>query len=104
LTSACVETFGLPDDCDELQTLREFRDRLKKTDKNFAELVKEYYRIAPPIVAKINAQANFKEIYRNLYYQMVLPCVSYIKYGKDDEAVELYTMKVRELQAAYGEG
>jgi len=101
LSSACAESLGLPDDCDELQTLRKFRDRRKETDPDFAELVKEYYEIAPSIVEKINAEGKANSVYFKLYEQLVLPCVKLIKEGNEEDAIILYTKIVRELQEQY---
>ena len=101
ISSACIESLGLPDDCEELQILRQFRDKRKTSDNAFAELVKEYYQIAPAIVAQINAQADSKGAYSKLYDELVLPCVKYIKNGQEDAAISLYTKIVRELQLQY---
>ena len=92
---------GFPDDCDDLQTLRVFRDRRKVEDSDFALLVEEYYRIAPPIVEWLNSKSNSKEEYLKLYHELVLPCVELIKQNKEDEAISLYTSQVRALQAGF---
>lgn len=101
LTSACTESLGLSDDCDELETLRAFRDRKKLASSEFTNLVEEYYRIAPCIVARINALPERKDIYSQLYRDMVAPCVSMIKCGNDDGAQALYTAYVNRLKNAY---
>lgn len=92
----------MPDDCEELQTLRRFRDRRKETDPEFAELVREYYQIAPAIVEQIDSQTEAADIYDKLYNRLVLPCVEYIKNNQEEEAISLYTKIVRELQSQYG--
>lgn len=90
LTSACTAARGLPDDCQELQTLRSFRDDwLKKTDEGI-ELVTRYYEIAPKIVAAIDAKPDCLEIYDRIYCEMVAPCVELIGQGKYQEALGLY--------------
>lgn len=91
----------LPDDCDELQALRSFRDRRKIEDPAFAALVEEYYRIAPPIVEWINNKPDSKNEFLRLYQEFVVPCVELIKNGKEDEAINLYTSQVRQLQARF---
>ncbi len=101
ISSACVKSKGLPDNCEELQTLRAFRDAKKAKDPAFLELVNEYYRIAPAIVEKIDSLSNAKDIYQELYINLVCGCVALIKDNKEDEAVVLYTNIVRELQNEY---
>ncbi len=66
ITSACVESMGLPDDCIELQTLHFFYDTRKKKDPIFVSLIDQYYKIAPCIVKNINKCNNVKEIYYDI--------------------------------------
>ena len=101
ISSACAESMGLPDDCDKLQALRLFRDRRKTEDPAFAALVEEYYRIAPPIVEWINSKPDSKNEFLRLYKELVVPCVELIKNAKEDEAINLYTSQVRQLQARF---
>lgn len=102
LTSACVEARGLPDDCMELTTLRNFRDNwLKKQPSGLAE-VAEYYAAAPGIVEKINSQPNAKEIWIGLYESLVLPCVEMIQGGEMERAHETYRETARKLNVEYG--
>lgn len=90
LTSACVEAKGLPDDCMELTTLREFRDNwLKKQPGGLAE-VAEYYATAPKIVEKINGLPNAKIIWTEVYKNLVLPCVDMIHKGEMEETHKIY--------------
>ena len=102
LTTACVESRGLPDDCDELETLRRFRDKRKASDEQFAKLVEEYYLIAPAIVKAIDQKEKSRDIYDQIYTDLVLPCVSLINAGQDEAAETLYVTIVRKLQMEYG--
>ena len=102
ISSACAESLGLPDDCDELKTLRAFRDRRKKEDEDFLKLVEEYYRIAPEIVDSINLKDDRAAIYADIYSKLVEPCVRLIKQQRENEAVDLYVKEVRKLQGLYG--
>lgn len=101
ISSACAESLGLPDDCDELQLLRAFRDRRRLYDKAFDALVEEYYRIAPAIVERINTDESREIIYHELYVRLVVPCVQMIRENCETDALELYTSIVRELQKRY---
>lgn len=98
ITSACVESMGLPDDCEVLQTLRALRDKRTLYDPYFCNLVKDYYRIAPLIVKAINCNTNRKTIYRMIYETMILPCVSLIKDNRENEAIRLYAQTVLSLK------
>lgn len=93
LTSACVAYMKKSDDCEELSTLRAFRDGyLAKTEQGKA-LIDEYYQIAPAIVDKIEKSPNKDEYFQDIY-QTVLRCVDTIKKGDNETAVTLYKQMV----------
>lgn len=101
ITSACVESMGLADNCDELETLRALRDKRKLYDSSFATLVEEYYRIAPLIVSAIDDAPDRVTLYKEIFETMVKPCVAMVKDNRENEAVELYTQKVIQLKRQY---
>ena len=101
LTTACVMTKGLPDDCYELETLREFRDQWLKKQADGERLIKRYYDIAPRIVSEINKREDSKIIYEKLYDSLVEPCVKMIKEKCFEEATELYKKTTVELEHTY---
>lgn len=90
LTSACVEARGLPDDCEELAVLREFRDNWLKNQPGGLEEVAEYYATAPAIVEKINARPDAKAVWNDLYETLVVPCVRLIQAGELERAHKQY--------------
>ena len=93
LTSACVAYMKKPDDCEELTVLRAFRDGyLAKTDEGKA-LIDEYYAVAPKIVQKIEGSGKADEYYQDIY-KTVLACISAIRAGESEKAVELYRQMV----------
>lgn len=99
LTTACVETLGLPDNCDELATLRQFRDSyMLSFDEGKAE-VEEYCEKAPKIVKAISAKPDAKIIYRNIFNEVVRPCVNFIKQGKLELARLTYKKALSQLTA-----
>lgn len=67
LTSACVNARGLPDNCLELKSLRNFRGKILLQNSIGRNRVREYYQIAPEIVQSINQRDNAKEIWNSLY-------------------------------------
>ncbi len=101
LTSACVESHALPDDCFELQTLRAFRDRMVAKSGEFRELVADYYSCAPKIVRAINAAPDSSRHWRRLYDDLVVPCVRLICSGCEKEAWKLYRGVVEELRSKW---
>ena len=101
LTSACMYTKGLPDNCHELQTLRTYRDSWLKNSEDGRRLITHYYKVAPRIVSAINERRDSKAIYEMIYEKMVKPCVDYIEQGKYKETAELYKSITLQLEAQY---
>lgn len=103
LTSACVEAIGLTDDCEELTRLRVLRDKRRLFDESFADLVKDYYHIAPTIVSNIESKPTRLTIYHRIYDELVAPCVELIKKNKENDAIQKYTEYVLKLKTLYFE-
>ncbi len=97
LTTATVGCIGLPDDCFELRTLRNFRDRHLSTTSEGARLVAEYYRIAPRIVDAVNARPEAAAIWRRTYRRYILPCAILARIGLRARAIRRYRQMVAEL-------
>jgi hypothetical protein len=89
LTTACCEYKGLPDDCEELETLRHFRDTYVPH-----ELVEAYYQKAPFIVKKVKNDVQTLEY----IYKIVRLCVDKIHKGELDGAVIEYKNMVVHLE------
>ena len=101
ITTATVEHLGLDDDCDELNTLRIYRDKLIEEDPEFRKIVLEYYKTAPQIVEKISNSPNKDEILDSIYNNMVLPVLKLLKNGKIKEAKEYYISVYNNLKSKY---
>jgi len=89
LTTACVEAMLLPDDCHELQTLRNFRDGYVSKTPAGREHIQEYYHLAPGIIDAVNATGNGPGIFMNLYSE-ICEIVSLIDNNKPAEAYQSY--------------
>ena len=100
ITTACVVSNGLPDNCYELEVLRKFRDEFVISRTNGKELINEYYKTAPLIVQQINGQENANSIYSDLYKDIKL-AVSLIKAKKNIEAFNLYCKLTIDLKEKY---
>lgn len=64
ITTAVCSTFGRPDNCYELETLRQFRDTWMREFK--PRDIEQYYAEAPGIVEKINSMEDAAKIYHLL--------------------------------------
>ena len=101
LTTACIRTKNLPDNCYELKILREFRDGYIMGLPDGAAMIKRYYEIAPQIVKRISGQLNATEIYQEIYNRVIVPCVHLIERRENEKAYECYKDMVTQLQAKY---
>ncbi len=103
LTTACVVSRGLPDDCEELQTLRAFRDSYLAVLPNGQAEIEQYYQMAPGIVATIDKQNNREEIWNQVYTDLVEPCVHMIHAQENEPAHQLYKAYSLELSKKYSD-
>lgn len=101
LTTACVFNKGLPDDCDELTTLRSFRDTYLKSLPEGEKEIEEYYKTAPTIVDHINASDNPGKVYDDIYNSVIVPCVELIKNGDNEAAHCKYRDMVTSLMKEF---
>lgn len=100
LTSACVNHLGKSDDCEELTTLRAFRDNYMKTTPQGQALVKEYYAVAPQIVANIDKSNDSDSAY-DYIYGVITDCIALIKGGDNQGAQKRYCDMVNTLKAKF---
>lgn len=100
LTSACVSNAGLPDNCFELQTLRDFRDNYLALTAEGRFLIDQYYVEAPIILDFINSDNQRKLILGNILV-VIRECVYYICYQYPDKALNSYSRMFYALRAQY---
>lgn len=98
ITSACVESKGLHDNCMELEILRSFRDGYVLALTDGKRLIHEYYSEAPKIVNRINQDTRRKEIYNWLYVELIQKSIESIKEGDNHAAFENYKAIFKYLQ------
>ncbi len=99
-TSACTNYFGLPDNCSQLQILRNFRDvHLMKTE-NGKYLIALYYKVAPKIVDKIEQSKNKNVIYKHIFNHINIVC-HLISSNKFEAAITEYSKMVNFLIKKY---
>ncbi|HEY6349265.1 MAG TPA: CFI-box-CTERM domain-containing protein [Candidatus Angelobacter sp.] len=100
ITTACVESRGLPDDCEELTVLRQFRDQYISRQEDGEAMVGLYYQVAPEIVAAIQACPDAAERFDRLFGVIQL-CVAMVKDGRLEDALAIYQSMVVKLKQQY---
>jgi hypothetical protein len=101
ITTATLVSIGKPDNCDELNVFRSFRDNWLVKQLDGQELISEYYKIAPSIVNSINSVADNKNIYRELWTESIEPCLNLIKQNRFAEAKTIYCNAVANLRQEF---
>ena len=90
ITTATCAAMGLPDDCDELQALRHYRDAVLLATPQGEREVAEYYASAPAIVAALDRRADAPALYRLLYEQHIRPAAAAAARGDHATAHTLF--------------
>ncbi len=102
LTTATCIALGKEDNCDEILNYKKYRDEHLRFDDNGRDLIVEYYRIAPGIVEKIDAEKNAKELYLQLYNQYIKVGYDYLQKSDLVNAKRIYIEMVQQLCNKYG--
>ena len=100
LTSACVSYAGLPDDCFELETLRAFRDGYLASIPEGPALIREYYEVAPSLVAFITLDEKRHLVLSDIL-TTVRECVQHIINYRYEEALVSYKAMYLGLKSRY---
>lgn len=101
VTSACMESKNLPDDCHELQALRKLRDWMKGNLNDGNQLIAEYEGLAPAIVKTINERPDAKIVWSRIYDKFIKTAVDLVEQGNNKVAVKVYKDGVLELAHEY---
>ena len=98
LTTACMKHYmdEFDDNCYYLDILRWFRDKFVSLEDK-----KEYYEIAPKVVAELDKLPNSNEVYNEIYYKVIQVCVRLIEENRFDEAYKIYKDNVIDLDNRY---
>lgn len=98
ITTAVCENSGKSDDCYELTTLRSFRDNWLASSDGGAELIREYYNIAPSIVTCMELTDGD---YQGINDKYIRPCIADIEAGDMVSCRDRYVDMVRSLKRKY---
>lgn len=101
ITTIVVNILGLPDNCIELETLRKFRCEYLQKDSKYADLLIKYDALGPVIARVIANLDNAFDVASDLYMAYIKGTVLYLKNGKIDEAIEIYTEMMNNLIKEY---
>lgn len=100
LTTACVNTMGLPDNCLELNVLRNFRDKVLMLTPTGKKAVREYYGMAPEIVSAVNVRTDARRIWHGVYRD-IRQAVALVLDGDFEEAFKHYQQMTFKLKGKY---
>ncbi|WP_191014260.1 CFI-box-CTERM domain-containing protein [Treponema zioleckii] len=101
ITTATIKSRNLPDNCHELEVLRNFRDSFMNKDDCMKREVEEYYIIAPKICANIDKEKNAPEIYEEIYQKWIKPAVESCEAGDKEKTHDIYKSMVLKLKEKY---
>ncbi len=100
LTTACTSAMMLPDNCLELTVLRGFRDNVLLPEPSGRAAVRDYYKVAPEIVAAVNARADAQKIWQGVYGN-IRHAVSLVLSGDFNGAFRHYEQTTLELKEKF---
>ena len=100
LTTAMCKYYGKPDDCPELNQLRQFRDTWMSSSEEGRSLISEYYEIAPHIVNAIDNDSHHDQVYE-MIKNIIDQCINLIEYGDNVECLNAYKGMVATLASKY---
>lgn len=98
ITTAICQYMGKDDNCEELQTLRAYRDGWMK--ENRPADINTYYAEAPALIEKLQASTGARSFFAGLYHSHILPALIYISEGNDEAAYLTYKEMFEEVKEA----
>lgn len=90
ITTAVCESLGKPDDCYELNLLREYRDLYLMKQPGGEEEIRRYYDIAPTIVKRIGRSQKASQIYEEIWKDYLSDCIKLIERQEQEECRKVY--------------
>lgn len=92
ITTVVCTGMGMSDDCDELKTLREWRDTVLAKTENGRKLIVYYKRTAPQLSCVLETSKAADMYLPMLFTTFIKPAVKFAKQGMDAECFILYSM------------
>lgn len=99
ITAMVCDVLGFDDDCEVMETLRNFRGNVLQKNNQYRDLLFEYDYVGPKIAQNI----RFEDIdfVTALYQGFLQPITHFIKMQKEEKAVEQYKKMTRLLEELY---
>ena len=101
ITTIICNVLGYDDNCELLNTLRDFRDNYLKAHPEYYDLLLEYDITGPQISHCIFADENKYPLALIISQAYLVPCANYIKNGNFEEAITIYKNMVHHLMQCY---
>lgn len=98
ITTAVCDYLGKPDDCHELETLRNYRDTWLRNQLYGQELISEYYNKAPLLVSLLKASEYYEQYCTVLWDRYIQPCLQMIDNSEFEQCQKLYQSMVEFLE------
>ena len=100
ITTILCDRLGFDDDCDTLNTLRDFRNHILQKDEKYKPILFEYDTVGPKIAKELEMEDI--EIVEGLYNGFIVPIVNNIKNNHYNDAIVDYTTMTKCLEETYG--
>lgn len=101
VTTAVCKSLDKPQDCKEIRLMKTYRDEYLISQTDGAQIIQEYYDIAPTIVKRIEKDGAPDEKYRYLWEHYLKFCIAMIESGQYEECRKTYEQMVEELRKEY---
>ena len=101
ITTAVCDSFDKPDDCYELTAFRNFRDKWLITQSDGKTLIKEYYAVAPQIIANINRLSDPSQVYKTIWQKYLEPCLDFLRNDDNLSCKNKYIEMMHELKRQF---
>lgn len=90
VTTATMYALGKGDESAELKELHNLRDKFLLCDNQGELLLKEYYRVAPELVKKVNQLHNSEEVYKEIFKKYIKLTYEFSLKGEEKKAKDIY--------------
>ncbi len=97
ITAIICHLLGYSDDCELLNTLREFRENFLKTHKEYLNLLVEYDVYGPEISQKIQLEDKDHRLSLSVLYNYLFPLIENIRNKNYNLAIQKYKLMVNFL-------
>ncbi len=101
ITTIVCNILGYSDDCELLNTLRNFRDTYLKVNAQYLPILYEYDIVGPQISAVLENDTDAKQKASFLFHNFLIPSYQYIKTKEYEKAIDTYINMVNMLKENY---